>query len=499
MNLRPYQNECLDAILRQFAQGHRKVMLQAETGAGKTVIASEIMRRATAKEKNVLFLAHSRELVHQCSDKLTRFGVDHTILMRGEPHLEYATVQVASMQSLWSWVNRRTIGTPLADLIIPDEAHRSASPTWQAILGWYPEAYVLGLSATPGRNDGKGLGDFYETLVPAVSRTRLIDEGWLVPTKVYAPSIPDLRNVKSHQVDYVQESLEETMNTSTLIGDLWSHWKRLAHDRQTIVFATGVKHSMCIANRFNTNGVKAVHIDGGTPTKERDAAFRQFESGDIQVISNCNVVVEGVDLPVASCIVLARPTKSLIRWRQMVGRGCRPHPHKSDCLLIDHSGSVWEHGMPDDDIEWSLEPGVKVQDRAEEFRGENKVPEPITCPKCKATFRFAGGTGCPMCGHQFRPKAVDVPHLRGKLKPVGKATSQAQRLRSAKQADLQKAWDEYVGICIYRGWKINRAAGMYKDRFGCWPNNKIKKKPKGKPQWAMVARDWWNEFVACEV
>jgi superfamily II DNA or RNA helicase len=176
----------------------------------------------------------------------------------------------------------------------------------------------------------------------------LIAQGYLVRSRVYAPVTPDLKGVKVRAGDYVEAQLAGRMDTDKLVGDVVTHWHRLAERRRTIVFATSVGHSRHLADEFARSSVRVEHLDGTTPELERTAMLARLASGKTEVITNCMVLTEGFDLPDIGCITLARPTKKMGLFRQMIGRGLRTADGKKDCIILDHSGAVFEHGLPED-------------------------------------------------------------------------------------------------------------------------------------------------------
>ena len=295
--LRGYQEEAISDLASAMRDSQR-VLLQMMVGSGKTVVASEIMRRAVEKGRKVLFLANRRELVRQCSSKLRAYGVPHGFIMAGEWGSPSSPVQVASIATLASrGLKRKSIEMPEADLLIHDEAHGGVTPTMKKVFAAYPNARVLGLTATPARGDGKSLGLIYEDMVIGPSVNRLIAEGALVPCKYYAPSIPDLKKVRIVRGDYDESQLGSVMDKPALIGDIIDHWEKHSRDRKTIVFASSVSHSRNLAYQFNQRGIPAIHIDGTTRTDDRDIAIRDFDAGVYQVLVNCQVYIEGFDSP----------------------------------------------------------------------------------------------------------------------------------------------------------------------------------------------------------
>ena len=354
MNLRPYQNKAIEDIRHHFSRGKKRILLVAPTGSGKTVIASSMMQKAKERSNFNLFVAHRRELVMQCSRKLSDFGLNHGVIMAEKSPNAMADIQVASIQTFASRKDRDDFIKPNADIVILDEAHRSVSGQFQELIKVYPNAFIIGLTATPCRNDGRGLGNVYEELVEAGSIKELTKLGYLVPNRIVAPTIPDLQKIRIVAGDYEKKALTKKMNTAKLVGDIVSHWIKYGENRATVVFATSIAHSKHIANIFRQNGVPSGHIDSEQNELERETQLANLNSGKIKVLSNCQILTEGWDQPKISCVIIARPTKSYPMYLQMIGRTLRPYPNKKDTLIIDHSGCVYEHGFPEDAGNWTL-------------------------------------------------------------------------------------------------------------------------------------------------
>jgi DNA repair protein RadD len=294
----------------------------------------------------------------------------------------------------------------------------------------------------------------------------LIEKGNLVGCQYYAPSEPDLEGLKIKMGDYRESELAGRMDKTKLVGDIVENWSRIAPDRQTVVFATVVKHSIHIRDRFRDAGILAEHIDGDTPKDERDKILSDLATGKIQVVVNCMVLTEGWDSPSVSCCVLARPTKSLGLYLQMAGRILRPDPDtdKINAIIIDHSGAIFEHGFVEDDREWSLDPEEKIQDRQNcKYRKKN----PITCEGCFTVYR--GRPDCPKCGMIPVKKGKVLPVVDGELGRVEWNGDFKTHQFSIFQKE--RFFLELKFIQEDRRYKPGWVSNQYKERFGEWPKN----------------------------
>ena len=340
-------------LFRSIGKGFKHPLLQLPTGGGKTHIALSIIKQAVAKNNSVLFLAPRRELIYQVSEKLDESGVSHGVMKAGEPRYMFANVQVASMDTLHArGIRNETMILPKADIVMVDEAHLSVAPTRKEILSSYPDAIIIGLTATPARGDGKGLGEIYDDLVLSWPIRKLTDQGFLVPVRYFAPSKPDLAGLKLNKDgDYVVKGLSERVDNPQLVGDVVHNWFRLAKNKKTVVFCTTRSHSRHICDEFKSRGIKAEHVDGETPNDERKDILDRVRSGETQVLCNVFVATYGLDIPSLECAVLARPTRNIALYLQTVGRILRPFEGKTEAIVIDHSGAVDEHGFVDDFVQ----------------------------------------------------------------------------------------------------------------------------------------------------
>jgi superfamily II DNA or RNA helicase len=349
---------------------------------------------------------------------------------------------------------------PPADLVIFDEAHRARGRTREHLISLYPNAVLLGMTATPCRGDGRGLGNLFDVMIEAPQIAELIVGGFLVKSRVYAPVNPDLKGVRVEKGDYVISQLAGRMNTEGLVGDIVEHWHKHGEQRRTIAFAVDVAHSVAIRNQFLGAGVAAEHLDGETPIPERAAILARLASGETKVVSNCMVLTEGWDCPPVGCAVLARPTKQMGLYRQMIGRVLRPADDKPDAVILDHSGAVFRHGLPEDRVEWTLDVDGRAATPAHEKRKAGKEPALRECPSCKAVMIKPP---CGACGWVPEPKARNIDFEDGRLGLVIGGHAREHRYTE----DQKVIWHRMlIGEALRRGKNPNWAFYLFRDKFG---------------------------------
>jgi DNA repair protein RadD len=509
---RDYQQRTIESVRNSFLAGHKWVLLQAGTGSGKTVMAGQIIERTVFKGKRAMFLVHRRQLVYQAARKFERMGIGVGIIMAGEESDRHQPVQVGSIQTLEARYLRKpeadvpvpaqadlfthpdsaapVRAIPQADIIVYDECHIGLEG--QARLKEaYPNTIVLGLTATPVRSDGRGLGLLYNEMVCAPTIAELTDMGFLVPVKYFAPHNPDLTGIKITAGDYNERQLSQRMDTDKLVGDIVENWKRIAEGRRTIVFATSVAHSLHVVESFKAVGIEAAHIDAETPQERRDEIFADLKSGRITILSNYMVLSEGFDEPSIACCILARPTKSVALYLQMAGRILRPvcldcqretvwnaatcvHCNsanvKRDSILVDHSGSVFEHGYITEFVEWALDPNGKIQDRQK--KAKKKKRKATTCEKC--TFVFDRGRRCPRCGWEI-PAPVKAPAgVKTKDGDLQQVTADAINGRNTKE----RWYAELLWQARLKNYKPGWARHQFLEKFKHWPDGMDHVKPQ---------------------
>jgi len=323
------------------------------------------------------------------------------------------------------------------------------------------------------RADGRGLGQIYNGIVDVVGVKDLTDEGYLARARYFAPSAPDLSDVKVAMGDYVVKDLERVTNKPKLVGDIVENWLKYGENRKTICFCVNVKHSIAVCDAFNKAGVPAEHLSARSTDDERDEVFKRMEIGNISVICNVALYQEGLDVPDVSCIIMARSTKSMGLWRQCAGRGLRPAGHP-DCLVFDHGGVIKENGFLEDEIEWSLDGNNRAWQPKEV---EKKEKKPVKCSVCNLVF--IGGNVCPDCGSPVKTFGRKIDTADGELKEL-----------NPESINRKYDWDMkrmvMAGFVWYeraKGWNPGRKAHLYRALFGCWPNDRrVKNVPPVEPE-----------------
>jgi superfamily II DNA or RNA helicase len=349
VELRPYQTEGIQKIFNSWKSGKRSILFQMPTGTGKTVLFSQIVKLGFVNNRRILIVVHRKELVEQITEKLTARNVPVGHIVAGMKADYSQTVQVASIQTL----SRRE--HPEANLIIIDECHHAKADTYKKLWDIYPDAKFLGVTATPVRLSGEGFDDLFDELIVSMNTQKFIEQGYLAPVTHLVCSNPDLSDVKQKQGDYITKMLSGVMMDNSIMTDLVESYKDKSPGKTTIVFAVDVDHSQSIVKRYNEENISAAHIDATTPKNERAAILRDFKAGKIKVVSNVEIITEGFDFPECEVVQLARPTKSLSLYLQMVGRVMRTSKNKKEGIILDNAGLWLEHGLSIVDRDWTLQ------------------------------------------------------------------------------------------------------------------------------------------------
>jgi superfamily II DNA or RNA helicase len=430
ITLRPYQAEAVNAIRISYSQGKRAPLLVLATGSGKTIIFCDIAERTIRKNNRVLILVHRQELLRQTSDHLRRLGVAHGLIAPGYS-MTADNIQVGSKDT----VIRRLGKLHKPHLIICDEAHHYIGRgTFGRTLSHFPEARVLGVTATPERLDGQGLGvhvgGFFDQLIEGPDIRELIRMGFLSQPLVYAPPVGmNLQGIHKRGGDFDAKEIEVRADKPKITGCVISHYRRLCNGMPAIAFCATVKHAEDVAAEFQAAGIRAAALSGKLPDNLRARRVAALGSGELQVLTACDIVSEGTDIPVVGAAILLRPTASFGLCRQQIGRALRPYPGKSAAIILDHVGNCIRHGLPDDPHIWSLDG---------ELTTGNKKP---TCPLrvCRQCFAVFGAwmIRCPQCGADVEAQEREIARAEGELVLIS-AAQEAQAEADARAKRMQE-------------------------------------------------------------
>ena len=408
IQLRPYQDAMMNTAAGHYRSGVRAVLMQLATGGGKSLLGASVAKRSLQRGNGSFWVTHRSELLRQVSGAFTALDVPHGIVAAGRKHGK-ESVQICSIDTL----RRRLDKIERPKLVIWDEAHHIGAATWKHVYQWAGDAWHLGLSATPVRSDGAGLGEFFQRMVQGPSVAELIEQGYLSRYRIFAPSTVDLSGVHTVAGDYNRGELAQVMDKPAIVGNAVAHYRKFADGKKCLVFAVSIEASKHLAQGFRDAGYIAMHCDGMTDDTLREQMLRDFANGPLQVLCSVSLFTEGLDVVGVECVIEARPTQSLGLYLQMIGRGLRTAPGKSECILLDMAGNWHRHGLPDDPREWTLD-GTRTGRKAKPAEVAVRV-----CPQCLAVNR-ARVMRCGECGHEFVIEGREVLELEGELTEVTK-------------------------------------------------------------------------------
>lgn len=456
IQLRRYQHGLVDGIRAAFMASIKRVLAVSPTGSGKTIIFCYLAMATRAKGKRVYILVHRDELVEQVSETLRKFDVQHGVIASGR-HPTPSPVQVCSVFTL---VNRLD-DWPVPDMVIVDEAHHaSKGSTWTRIFERWAAAYVLGVTATPMRLDGKPLSGHFDHMVMGPTPGELMESGDLCPYVMYAPPMA-IGKLKKRMGDYASADLSREMDKPQLVGNAVEHYKALAAGKRAIVFCVSLEHALNTAVAFHEAGFTAARIDGGLDRGARRALVERFTRGEIKVLTSCELVSEGFDLPAIEVCILMRPTASLALYLQQVGRALRPFPGKDKAIILDHAGNSGNHGLPDDDREWFLdgEQGAKRKTAVKDSLSQ--------CGKCYAYLK-RGSMACVHCGFTWQAEGRKLDEAAGELEAIDtsvvKPVRSPEQVAARREVGMAKNLDELMAIAHSRGYKPGWANHVWATR-----------------------------------
>ena len=439
MNLRPYQQQLITDIRLQYQLGHKSVLAVLPTGGGKTVCFSYIAEQANRKGNRVCILVHRAELLEQASRSLKAMCIPHGLIQAGRGMNLTQAVQVASVGT----IARRLHLLPrdFFQLVVVDEAHHTTAGTWAKVIEHFHAAKLLGVTATPIRSDGRGLGEHYQCMVEGPTAQRLTDAGFLAAAKVLAPPGFDADGLRKRMGDFDTKQAEQRVGT--IMGDCLGHYRRHLLGQTAIAFCCSVAHAEAVAHLFQSAGIAAASIDGSMDTANRRQLLADLAIGRLKVLTSCALIGEGVDVPSVGGCILLRPTESVALHLQMIGRCLRPQPGKR-AVVLDHVGNTLRLGHHLEPREWTLD-GLRKRDR-------EAAPSVKVCPVCFAA-NPSGAQVCIECRHEFRAEVRELQVVEGDLvemaarerkREQGKATDLEALRELAQQRGYKRGWAERV-------------------------------------------------------
>lgn len=481
IHLRNYQDWAVNGIRSAFARLIAAVLLVIPTGGGKTVIFTFIAHAMAQRKKRALILVHRVELLRQTSSALSKFGVEHGMINpQYTPNFDNF-VQVASVQTIIKRLNYFVSINWIPDVIVVDEAHHATAGSWRDTINFFkdinPDLKVLGVTATPVRTDGQGLGTehdgMFDEIVMGPSVKWLMDEGYLVRAKVLSPPKKYQSPKKRGRGDYNKNDLSALVNKPTITGDVVSHYEQVAKGKPAIVFCTTVEHTETVAAEFRARGYKFYAIDGKTDDDVRARILNGLIDGSVEGVVSCDLINEGTDVPAAVVAILLRETQSLGLHLQQIGRVLRPvyapgydlstregrlaaiaASDKPCAFVLDHVGNVgsWidgefivNHGLPDEEHEWTLDGETKSK------RGKMAQEETVKIQYCLVCFAaHEPASVCPECGHVHVIKDRTPKQTEGELQEITAAVAAKRQAEKMEEGQAQ-TYEDFVEIGKARG------------------------------------------------
>jgi len=442
MQLRPYQTQLITDIRLQYQLGHRRVLAVLPTGGGKTVCFTHIAQQAAKKGNRVCVLVHRQELLDQASRAMP---MPHGCI-RANRNMDLShAVQIASVQTLARRLH--LLPRDFFQLLVVDEAHHTTAGTWAKVIEHFAQAKLLGVTATPIRSDGRGLGEHYQAMVEGPTAQQLTDAGFLAAAKVLAPPGFNSTGLRKRMGDFDPKEAEQRVGT--IMGDCLGHYRKHLLGQTAIAFCCSVAHAEAVAALFQSAGIAAASIDGTMDATTRRELLDDLGTGRLKVLTSCALIGEGVDVPSVGGCILLRPTASVALHLQMIGRCLRPQPGKR-AVVLDHVGNTLRLGHHLEQRDWSLD-GIKKRDR-------EAAPCFKVCPQCFATSPSAAQV-CRECGHVFAPQETrELKQVDGELVEMA---ARARRREQSNARDLESLRE----LAQQRGYKRGWAERVYQARL----------------------------------
>ena len=454
IELRQYQTELINKARQALHNGFMAPLIVSPTGSGKTVMFADITRRATEKGANVIILVHRREILEQTISSLFNLGITAGQIISGRPMTPGNNVQVAMVGTL---VHRlKKVSKP--DLLIIDECHHSPAGQWQKIIDSYSQTPRLGFTATPVRLDGVGLGDNHDIMIKGPTIATLVRDGFLAYPRMKTPSKEIINKYHITRGDFDKKEQFEAMGDKVIVGDVIENYRQHFDGLPAITFCVSIEHCNVMNKAFNDARIKSVVVHGKMKKSEREAAIKGLGDGTFNTIISCDVISEGVDIPVTAGTIHLRKTGSESLFLQQAGRGLRIFPGKKEAIILDHVGNYHLHGHVMQDRNWDLFSGK---------RDIKKMEAAITrCPSC---FEVWPGKirKCPGCGHVM--KAVET--AKDILLPETVAGILQDVLPDAEKMEIESLKNFIIRINTYD--KDKRRKAMMAKSYELADRNKI--------------------------
>lgn len=452
IKLRDYQGEIVSNVRQLMIRGKRRVCVVAPCGAGKTAIFAYMAEKSQDKGNTVWFIVHRKELFDQTVATFERFEIHRQ------------KIHIGMVATLANALDKNPEKYPEPTFIVVDECHHITASTYQRIIERFPKAFVVGLTATPERLDGKPLKDCFDDMVVGITAKELIKQGYLAPYRYFAPNVADLSALKRKGKDYDAQQAAELLSTRAVFGDVIKHYQKYASGMQAICYCSSIAHSEKMAEQFRSVGINAVHFDGNTPKNDRSRIIEQYRNKEIQILCNVDLIGEGFDCPDCECCILLRPTMSLALYIQQSMRCMRPKEGKT-AIILDHVNNYTRFGLPDDYRDWSLD---SVPKKKSEYGKDGKLII-RQCNMCFGTYKPDGSGKCPYCGAIEKLTQQEIKNIKQieleeiketqrkkaekaveKIMHPNDCRSMAELVAYAKKKGYKPQWAYYKGK--ERGW-----------------------------------------------
>lgn len=466
--LRPYQKDSIQSLREGFASGHKRQVLAASTGAGKSIIAIELIRNVLEKEKRVMFLCDRRVLVGQFSQHLYAEKIQHGVIMAGNSKRMYEKVQIASVQTL-----EKMDGWPKVDLVIVDEIHAVMRKSLKAMMDAQPDMKIIGLTATPYQAE---LKNYFSSVTNVITMGELVDQGFLVPFRVFAATEIDTRGVKVTAGEWQKDELQE--RGLRVVGDVVADYIKISSEvwgepRKTICFSSGVAHGAELVKRFAEQGLNFVQISYLDDDEYKADVLKEFAKPDTSILGviSTDILTRGFDQPDVEHVIIAKPLrKSFSQHVQMVGRGARTYTGKKFCVIQDNSGNWLRFS---DSFSELYHDGVKTLDNDADVKKRkepsDKEKAQSKCPHCRTIWPSLKTDICPTCGF-IRERKSNVGEVAGKTDEIDGISGKKEKKEKFSTEYKTQFYHQLLQYARGKGYKDGWAYHKYHSKFGVYPS-----------------------------